>query len=165
MALKAQLSQTLKNYPKRNSSIAAYRKLTTGSAVPNGYHNNPRIAFADPGQMVPRHLHPKNVKSVEAEMGALFMNTDAVETEVIDGLVRALKYIPPELQKLPAREEVVFPVHIVGECAMQLWRLGNMMKAERLVIRFADTVQKYCSVSKTERTIVKTDFFWIVIYC
>jgi myosin-5 len=55
---------------------------------------------------------------------------------------------------MPSREEVVFPVHIIGKCVTQMWRLGYLVESERLLFRVMDTIQKECLGFVGEDTIV-----------
>lgn len=190
VALKAQLSQSLKNHPKRQASINAYRTLSpqrggargmspdnynrgrSPSADPRGLSpsrlgNNMRrssigerrtdapskVVYAEPEQMVPKQigqrgsLDAEKIGNPEDAINALLQDSELLEEELIEGLIHTLKIVPPEMQKIPAREEVVFPVHIISKCVTQMWRLGYLVESERLLFRAMDTIQKDCLVS------------------
>lgn len=183
VALKAQLSQSLKNQPKRQASINAYRTLSPqrgGRGIspdynrgrspsvdprgrsPSGYRRSSigdvkhetKVVYAEPEQMVPKEITQRGsidaekVGNPEEALTILLQDSDALEEEIIEGLIHQLKIVPPEPQKLPSREEVVFPVHIIGKCATQMWRLGFLVESERLLFRVMDTIQKECLVSE-----------------
>jgi myosin-5 len=194
VALKAQLSQSLKNHPKRQASINAYRTLSpqrggerrgispdygrgrSPSADPRGRSpsalasnmrrvsvgdrrqditpSNKEVVYAEPEQMIPKQignrgsLDAEKIGNPEEAISALLQDSELLEEEIIEGLIHTLKIVPPEMQKLPAREEVVFPVHIIGKCVTQMWRLGYLVESERLLFRAMDTIQKDCLVSK-----------------
>lgn len=200
VALKAQLSQSLKNHPKRQASINAYRNLSpqrgnqrgmspdnygrgrSPSADPRGrspsaYANNMRrssingdrrnnnnssemlssspskVVYAEPEQMVPKQfgqrgsLDADKIGNPEDAINALLQDSELLEEEIIEGLIHTLKIVPPDLQKQTSRQEVLFPVHIIGKCVTQMWRLGYLVESERLLFRAMDTIQKDCLVS------------------
>lgn len=192
VALKAQLSQSLKNHPKRQASMNAYRTLSpqrggrgmspdnysrgrSPSADPRGRSpsvlngnnimrrtsigdrrpdNKPpsKVVYAEPDQMVPKQIGQRGSLEVEKQtnpedaINLLLQDSELLEEEIIEGLIHTLKIVPPEMQKLPAREEVLFPVHIIGKCVTQMWRLGYLVESERLLFRAMDTIQKDCLV-------------------
>lgn len=202
VALKAQLSQSLKNHPKRQNSINAYRTLSpqrggrgmspdnygrgrSPSADPRGRSpsslgNNMRrssigekrpdkpptkVVYAEPDQMAPKQLGQRgsldaeNVGNPEDAINVLLQDSELLEEEIIEGLIHTLKIVPPEMQKLPAREEVLFPVHIIGKCVTQMWRLGYLVESERLLFRAMDTIQKDCLAFTGEDTIVPCSYW------
>ncbi|KAI9335806.1 P-loop containing nucleoside triphosphate hydrolase protein [Pilaira anomala] len=202
VALKAQLSQSLKNHPKRQNSINAYRTLSpqrggrgmspdnygrgrSPSADPRGRSpsslgNNMRrssigekrpdkpptkVVYAEPDQMAPKQLGQRgsldadNVGNPEDAINILLQDSELLEEEIIEGLIHTLKIVPPEMQKLPAREEVLFPVHIIGKCVTQMWRLGYLVESERLLFRAMDTIQKDCLAFTGEDTIVPCSYW------
>ncbi|CAO0801374.1 unnamed protein product [Mucor circinelloides] len=205
VALKAQLSQSLKNHPKRQASINAYRTLSpqrggdrrgmspdynrgrspsadprnrspSSLAVrrssigdrrtePNGNIAATKMIYAEPEQMIPKQigqrgsLDAEKIGNPEEAINALLQDSELLEEEIIEGLIQTLKIVPPELQKLPAREEVVFPVHIIGKVVTQMWRLGYLVESERLLFRAMDTIQKDCLSFTGEDTIVPCSYW------
>ncbi|KAI8082194.1 P-loop containing nucleoside triphosphate hydrolase protein [Thamnidium elegans] len=204
VALKAQLSQSLKNHPKRQNSINAYRTLSpqrggggrgmspdnygrgrSPSADPRGRSpsalgNNMRrssigerrpdkpptkVVYAEPDQMVPKQfgqrgsLDADRIGNPEDAINLLLQDSELLEEEIIEGLISTLKIVPPDMQKLPAREEVLFPVHIIGKCVTQMWRLGYLVESERLLFRAMDTIQKDCLSFTGEETIVPCSYW------
>lgn len=213
VALKAQLSQSLKNHPKRQASINAYRTLSpqrgggrgmspdnygrgrSPSADPRGRSpsvlngnniirrtsigdrrpdNKPpsKVVYAEPDQMVPKQIGQRGSLEVEKQsnpedaINLLLQDSELLEEEIIEGLIHTLKIVPPEMQKLPARETVLFPVHIIGKCVTQMWRLGYLVESERLLFRAMDTIQKDCLVIYTLKPdrYTHTNFYILVIY-
>ncbi|KAI8638134.1 P-loop containing nucleoside triphosphate hydrolase protein [Parasitella parasitica] len=203
VALKAQLSQSLKNHPKRQASINTYRTLSpqrgdrrgispdynrnrSPSADPRGRSPSSlavrrnssvdrrfeptggpatKVIYAEPEQMVPKEigqrgsLDAEKVGNPEDAINALLQDSEGLEEEIIEGLIQTLKIVPPELQKLPAREEVVFPVHIISKVVTQMWRLGYLAESERLLFRAMDTIQKDCLSFTGEDTIVPCSYW------
>ncbi|KAI8990068.1 P-loop containing nucleoside triphosphate hydrolase protein [Pilobolus umbonatus] len=197
VALKAQLSQSLKNHPKRQASINAYRTLSpqrgdrramspdrgrSPSAAPRGRSPNAisnmrrnsigesrteptKVVYAEPEQMVPKKfgqrgsLDAEKIGNPEAAITKLLQDSDMIEEEIVLGLVHTLKIVPPDMQKIPAREEVMFPVHIIGKCVTQMWRLGYMAESERLLFRVMDTIQKDCLAFTGDDTIVPCSYW------
>ncbi|CEP06860.1 hypothetical protein [Parasitella parasitica] len=208
VALKAQLSQSLKNHPKRQASINAYRTLSpqrggggdrrgaspdynrnrSPSADPRGRSPSAlavrrnssvdrrrpepttsqptKVIYAEPEQMVPKEIGQRGSLDAEkignpeeALTTLLQQDSETLEEEIIQGLLQSLKIVPPELQKLPAREEVVFPVHIISKVVTQMWRLGCLSESERLLFRAMDTIQKDCLSFAGEDTIVPCSYW------
>ncbi|RCI05232.1 Myosin type-2 heavy chain 1 [Rhizopus stolonifer] len=203
VALKAQLSQSLKNHPKRQASMNAYRTLSpqrerrgmspdynrgrspsadprarSPSALANNIRrssigerrtdiipNSKEVVYAEPEQMLPKQigqrgsLDAEKIGNPEEAINNLLQDSETLEEEIIEGLIHALKIVPPEMQKLPAREEVLFPVHIIGKCVTQMWRLGYLVESERLLFRAMDTIQKDCLSFTGEETIVPCSYW------
>ncbi|CAO3691389.1 unnamed protein product [Rhizopus microsporus] len=191
VALKAQLSQSLKNHPKRQASMNAYRTLSPqrndrrgispdrnrspsvnprarspstmrrSSLVMVSERNETKVIYAEPEQMIPKQIGQRGsldadkVGNPEDAMNQLLQeHCELLEDEMIEGLIHSLKIVPPGMQQLPAREEVFFPVHIIGKCVTQMWRLGYLAESEQLLFRVMDTIQKDCSSFTGEDTIV-----------
>lgn len=159
MALKSQLSQSLKQYPKYQSSIN-----TNNNPQRNGRRGrsaDPRLAmapartgkkiiYAEPKQMIPKKVgQPVNLdmRNPEAAMAQLLRNNgEVLENELVQGLIHTLRIVPPGTHKFPAREEVFYPTHIIGKYVTQMWRLGYLLESERLLFRVMGTVQQECAV-------------------
>ncbi|KAG0796237.1 hypothetical protein G6F16_002279 [Rhizopus arrhizus] len=167
MALKSQLSQSLKQYPKYQSSIN-----TNNNPQRNGRRGrsaDPRLAmapartgkkiiYAEPKQMIPKKVgQPVNLdmRNPEAAMAQLLRNNgEVLENELVQGLIHTLRIVPPGTHKFPAREEVFYPTHIIGKYVTQMWRLGYLLESERLLFRVMGTVQQECASFAEENTIV-----------
>ncbi|KAG1149991.1 hypothetical protein G6F37_006080 [Rhizopus arrhizus] len=167
MALKSQLSQSLKQYPKYQSSIN-----TNNNPQRNGRRGrsaDPRLAmapartgkkiiYAEPKQMIPKKVgKPVNLdtRNPEAAMAQLLRNNgEVLENELVQGLIHTLRIVPPGTHKFPAREEVFYPTHIIGKCVTQMWRLGYLLESERLLFRVMGTIQQECASFAEENTIV-----------
>ncbi|KAG1144412.1 hypothetical protein G6F37_004605 [Rhizopus arrhizus] len=187
VALKAQLSQSLKNHPKRQASMNTYRTLSpqrdrrgispdrTRSPSSDPRAASPsvmrraslvsektetKVVYAEPEQMIPKQigqrgsLDAEKIGNPEDAISQLLQeNGELLEDEVIEGLVHSLKIVPPGPDP-PPREEVFFPVHIIGRCITQMWRLGYLGESERLLLRVMGTLQKDCMSFTGEDTIV-----------
>ncbi|KAG1310438.1 hypothetical protein G6F64_004558 [Rhizopus arrhizus] len=167
MALKSQLSQSLKQYPKYQSSIN-----TNNNPQRNGRRGrsaDPRLAmapartgkkiiYAEPKQMIPKKVgQPVNLdmRNPEAAMAQLLRNNgEVLENELVQGLIHTLRIVPPGTHKFPAREEVFYPTHIIGKYVTQMWRLGYLLESERLLFRVMGIVQQECASFAEENTIV-----------
>jgi myosin-5 len=80
--------------------------------------------------------------------------------EIVDGLIKELKMPLPSLQNPPSQKEVLFPAHMIGLCVSQMWKLGYMPAAERLLLTVMDTIQKQC-LSFTDDEAVVPCAFWL----
>lgn len=81
-------------------------------------------------------------------MRAILLNEEALEEEILEGLIRSLKIVPPNAHEPPSYKEVVFPAHIIGLSLTQMWRYGYLPESEHLIFTAMDTIQKYCLVTK-----------------
>lgn len=81
-------------------------------------------------------------------MRAILLNEEALEEEILEGLIRSLKIVPPNAHEPPSYKEVVFPAHIIGLSLTQMWRYGYLPESEHLIFTAMDTIQKYCLVKK-----------------
>lgn len=79
-------------------------------------------------------------------MHTILRDEQVLENEILDGLIRSLKIIPPNPQNPPSHKEVVFPAHIIGLGLTQMWRLGYLAESERLIFTVMDTIQNFCMV-------------------
>ncbi|CAO3658920.1 unnamed protein product [Rhizopus stolonifer] len=120
-----------------------------------------KVVYAEPEQMIPKKigqrgsLEAEKISNPEDVISQLLQeNGDELEDELIEGLIQSLKIVPPGNQNLPSREEVFFPVHIIGRCVTQMWRLGYLAESERLLLRVMGTLQKDCVSFTGEETIV-----------
>ncbi|KAI7906682.1 P-loop containing nucleoside triphosphate hydrolase protein [Cokeromyces recurvatus] len=180
VALKAQLSQSLKNnHPKRQGSVYralspqrrispspdARRGRSPGSLAVRRHSSTVtspiKVVYAEPEQMIPKSdrtmpfaNHQEQSNAEEALNTLLNNNSDILEQEVIDGLLESLKIVPPDTQKQPPKQEVVFAVHIIAQVVTQMWRSGYLIESERLLFRAMDTIQKDCLSFMAEDTIV-----------
>ncbi|KAI9272034.1 P-loop containing nucleoside triphosphate hydrolase protein [Sporodiniella umbellata] len=190
VALKAQLSQSLKNHPKRQPSMNTYRTLSPqrdrrgvspdsnrspsadpravspsnmrrGSLVTTNERAETKVVYAEPDQMIPKQISQRGSLDAEKISNPEYVitqllqdNGEIIEDELIDGLIQSLKIVAAGNQTLPSQEEVFFPVHIIGQCVTQMWRLGFLAESERLLLKVMGTLQKDCVSFTGEETIV-----------
>ncbi|KAI8137073.1 P-loop containing nucleoside triphosphate hydrolase protein [Fennellomyces sp. T-0311] len=197
-ALKVQLSQSLKNGPRRQASLNTFgrnlspSRMSPSPTTPGGRRGispdniSPRgrsptganmapfrrnslteskpIVYAEPDQIRPMSIdHIDTLRDVngnpEEAIHAILHDEQVLEDEILEGLIRQLKIIPPNAQNPPSHKEVVFPAHIIGQGVTQMWRFGYLAESERLIFTVMDTIQKHCLSFSGEDTIVPCAFW------
>lgn len=83
----------------------------------------------------------------QAALRSLFENEDALQEEILLGLIRSVKMPLPTLQNPPSKREILFPAHTIAVCVREMWRLGYMQQFERLLFNVMDSIQKQFLVS------------------
>ncbi|KAI8390959.1 P-loop containing nucleoside triphosphate hydrolase protein [Radiomyces spectabilis] len=149
-------SPTGASVPFRRNSLADSGKSKRDPVGSN------RVIYAEPDQMRPMSIdHFNKLRGTEAETNPeeaihRLLNEDEgfLEEEILEGLIRSLKIIPPNPQNPPLKPEVMFPAHIIGLSVTQMWRYGYLAESERLIFTVMDTIQKYCLSFTGEETIV-----------
>ncbi|KAG0188065.1 Myosin type-2 heavy chain 1, partial [Apophysomyces sp. BC1034] len=63
------------------------------------------------------------------------------------------------VRNIAADEADVFPAHVIGLCATQMWRFGYLPESEKLMNTVMDAVQKYCLSFSGEDTTVPCAFW------
>ncbi|KAI8987940.1 P-loop containing nucleoside triphosphate hydrolase protein [Mycotypha africana] len=209
MALKAQLSQSLKSHqsPKRQASMRGLspqssvgqqrgRSPSARPQVPHSpsalairrasinQHNGglmidthspttTKVVYAEPDQTVPTMtgysnnnnkmlLNIDRENSEEAITQLLQQEYDAIEEEIIDQLIQhSLQMVQTHtsVNDTINREDVVFPVHLLGKTVTQMWRFGYLVESERLLFRVMDTIQKECLSYSNEDTLLPCSFW------
>ncbi|KAI7877860.1 hypothetical protein K492DRAFT_231486 [Lichtheimia hyalospora FSU 10163] len=124
------------------------------------------ITYANREQMRPMSIdHSDTLRELdvgnnpEEAMRAILLNEEALEDEILEGLIRSLKIVPPNAHEPPSYKEVVFPAHIIGLSLTQMWRYGYLPESEHLVFTAMDTIQKHCLSFSNEDSIVPCAFW------
>ncbi|KAI8991579.1 P-loop containing nucleoside triphosphate hydrolase protein [Mycotypha africana] len=93
------------------------------------------------------------------EIHALLRQTDALEEEILQGLIRTVRMPLPALQNPPSHKEIMFPAHAIGVCVHEMWRLGYVGESERLLFNIMDTIQKQLLAFNDEDAVVPCTFW------
>jgi myosin-5 len=96
----------------------------------------------------------------EEEIHALLRNEDALQEEILHGLIKSVKMPLPTLQNPPSHKEILFPAHTIHVCVNEMWHLGYIQESERLLFNVMDTVQKQF-LSFTDEDAVVPCTFWL----
>ncbi|KAI9257981.1 P-loop containing nucleoside triphosphate hydrolase protein [Phascolomyces articulosus] len=126
--------------------------------------SKPQMIYAEPDQIRPMSIdHIDTLRDVngnpEEAIHAILHDEQILEDEILEGLIRSLKIIPPNAQNPPSHKEVVFPAHIIGLGVTQMWRFGYLAESERLIFTVMDTIQKHCLSFGGEDTIIPSAFW------
>jgi myosin-5 len=81
----------------------------------------------------------------------LLRDEDALQEEILQGLIRSVKMPLPSLQNPPSRKEILFPAHTISVCVNEMWHLGYIQESERLLFNVMDTIQKQFFVKKKKK--------------
>lgn len=99
-------------------------------------------------------------ESPEEEIHALLRNEDALQEEILQGLIKSVKMPLPTLQNPPSQKEILFPAHTISVCVNEMWALGYIQESERLLFNVMDTIQKQF-LSFTDEDAVVPCTFWL----
>jgi myosin-5 len=81
----------------------------------------------------------------------LLRDEDALQEEILQGLIRSVKMPLPSLQNPPSRKEILFPAHTISVCVNEMWHLGYIQESERLLFNVMDTIQKQFLLKKKKK--------------
>ncbi|CAJ0873836.1 11776_t:CDS:10 [Entrophospora sp. SA101] len=79
----------------------------------------------------------------EDEIMKLLEDEEALDEEVINGLIKSLKIPLPSLQNPPSQKEILFPARLITLLAKQMWKLGYIKESERLFANVMKTIQEH----------------------
>ncbi|CAO3692449.1 unnamed protein product [Rhizopus stolonifer] len=96
----------------------------------------------------------------QAALRSLFENEDALQEEILQGLIRSVKMPLPTLQNPPSKREILFPAHTIVVCVREMWKLGYIQQSERLLFNVMDSIQKQF-LSFTDEDAVVPCTFWL----
>ncbi|CAO0799156.1 unnamed protein product [Mucor circinelloides] len=156
--------------PRRNSSA----DMANGSRLKNSIDNirnaenlskNPRPTSIDHvGALMANKsgggLAGAIDESPEDEIHALLRNEEALQEEILQGLIKSVKMPLPTLQNPPSQKEILFPAHTISVCVNEMWHLGYIQESERLLFNVMDTIQKQF-LSFTDEDAVVPCTFWL----
>lgn len=163
-------SSTAIRKPRRNSSA----DMANGSRLKNSLENvrnnenfgkNPRPASIDHfgsllGNKASGGLSGAIDESPEEEIHALLRNEDALQEEILQGLIKSVKMPLPTLQNPPSQKEILFPAHTISVVVNEMWEFGYIQESERLLFNVMDTIQKQF-LSFTDEDAVVPCTFWL----
>lgn len=96
----------------------------------------------------------------EDEINAILRQEEPLQEEVLEGLIRTLKYPLPSDKNPPSHKEVLFPAHLISMCINDMWRIGYNRESENLLFSVMDAIQKQCLSYSGEDVIIPCAF-WI----
>jgi myosin-5 len=161
---------TASRRPRRNSSA----DMASNSRLKNSIENirqaenlsqNPRPTSIDHfgallGAKTSGGLAGSIDESPEDEIHSLIRNEDALQEEILQGLIKSVKMPLPTLQNPPSQREILFPAHTISICVNAMWELGYIPESERLLFNVMDTIQKQF-LSFTDEDAVVPCTFWL----
>ncbi|RCI02900.1 Myosin type-2 heavy chain 1 [Rhizopus stolonifer] len=100
----------------------------------------------------------------ESEINSILHQEETLQEEVLGGLVRSLKIPMPSTQNPPSNMEIMFPAHLIGLCARNMWRAGRHRQSENLLFAVMDAVQKQLLSFNGEDAIVPCAFWFTNIH-
>jgi myosin-5 len=161
---------TASRRPRRNSSA----DMASNSRLKNSIENirqaenlskNPRPTSVDHfgallGSKASGGLAGAIDESPEDEIHTLLRSEDALQEEILQGLIKSVKMPLPILQNPPSQKEILFPAHTISICVNAMWELGYIQESERLLFNVMDTIQKQF-LSFTDEDAVVPCTFWL----
>ncbi|KAF7723875.1 Myosin type-2 heavy chain 1 [Apophysomyces ossiformis] len=135
------------------SAVSSFRRNSIAEAAQHKGFAKKDIVYAEPEQMRPMSIdHINTLRKLDGEVGsnpeeaihAILQDEELLRAEILEGLIKSLKMVPPKPQDPPSKKEVVFPAHVIGMCATQMWRFGYLQESEQLMITVMDAIQKHC---------------------
>ncbi|KAI9249910.1 P-loop containing nucleoside triphosphate hydrolase protein [Helicostylum pulchrum] len=156
--------------PRRNSSADMHNGSRFKTSLENVRNNenfgkNPRPTSIDHfgallGAKSSGGLSGSIDESPEEEIHALLRNDDALQEEILQGLIKSVKMPLPTLQNPPSQKEILFPAHTISVCVNEMWEFGYIQESERLLFNVMDTIQKQF-LSFTDEDAVVPCTFWL----
>jgi len=77
----------------------------------------------------------------------LLENEEALDSDVLLGLIKHLKIPGPSLTNPPFAKEVLFPAHLISLVTNEMWKYGLMHESERFLANVMQTIQQHAMVS------------------
>lgn len=77
----------------------------------------------------------------------LLQDEQALDEDVLNGLIRGLKPILPSLNNPPSYVEVMFPAHVIIMITNRMWGLNMIKESERFLANVMQTIQDHVTVS------------------
>lgn len=81
------------------------------------------------------------------ELVRLLEHEEALDVEVLGGLIRDLRIVSPSLNNPPTYSEVMFPAHIISIITNEMWKFGLIEESERFLANVMQTIQHHVMVS------------------
>ncbi|KAG2181223.1 hypothetical protein INT43_008806 [Umbelopsis isabellina] len=91
---------------------------------------------------------------------AILHDEDALQEEILNGLIRDLKIPQANSQSPLSKKEVLFPAHAISICASHMWKLGYMQESEKMLYTVMDTIQKQCLSYAGDDAIIPCAFWY-----
>ena len=82
------------------------------------------------------------------EIMRLLEQEDALDEDVLNGLIRNLKVPAANGPTPPTPKEVLFPAHLISLVTNEFWRYGYMRESERFLANVMQTIQSHVMVRR-----------------
>ena len=149
----AAMANPSKRKPKRNSA-GALDEGVNGDALYQADHD-PRavsMAFAQdnlgsfraPGSTA--YIPDQALDDPAEEIMKLLENEEALDEDVLLGLIKHLKLPSPSSTNPPFAKEVLFPAHLISLVTNEMWKYGFMHESERFLANVMQTIQQHVMV-------------------
>ena len=80
------------------------------------------------------------------ELMKLLEEEEALDEDVLSGIIRHLKIPPANLQNPQLPKEVLFPAHLISLVTNEMWKYGMMRESERFLANVMRTIQEHVMV-------------------
>ncbi|WVQ83994.1 hypothetical protein IAT38_006139 [Cryptococcus sp. DSM 104549] len=115
-----------------------------------------------PGRHLDLHGVPLSpaVDSTADEIIRLLEDEQALEQDVMDGLIRHLKIPVPSLHNPPTAKEILFPAHLISLISNEMWKRLMIPESERFLADVMQAIQTHVMTYKGEDIIIP-GVFWL----
>ena len=80
----------------------------------------------------------------------LLEGDEALDSDVLNGLIRHLRIPNPSLNSPPFAKEVLFPAHLISLVTNEMWKYGLLPESERFLANVMQTIQQHAMVSRRQ---------------
>jgi myosin-5 len=126
-------------------------------------HRAVSVAFNGPDGM-PRFRPPNGLGSIYddpvEERIRVLEDTEHLDEDVLQGLVKALKIPQPGVNNGPSMKEVLFPANLVSLITNEMWKFGLIAESERFLAGVMQTIQAHV-MSFTGEDAINPGIFWL----
>jgi myosin-5 len=84
----------------------------------------------------------------------LMQETDNLDKDVLEGLIRGLKIPAPSLTNPPAMKEILFPANLISLVTNEMWKYGLIQESERFLANVMQSIQAHVMVSSFYLSVV-----------
>lgn len=95
----------------------------------------------------PAYIAEPDDQEPAAAIMDLLENEEALDSDVLLGLIKHLKIPGPSLTNPPFAKEVLFPAHLISLVTNEMWKYGLMHESERFLANVMQTIQQHAMVS------------------
>lgn len=141
--------QNTKRRPRRISDPAAHDAddgVSVPEADPRSVSMAPNMSngFRAPGSTA--YIADEDTADPVDQIVFLLENDEALDEDVLLGLISHLKVPNPSLSSPPFPKEVLFPAHLISLVTNEMWKYGLMQESERFLANVMQGVQQHVMV-------------------